>query len=309
MSMLARLRAKATDRLNIKKASVFAIVINAVQIFVIAAFCVYLLFDPSFFRDANLTRPGILLVSALACWGALVDIREAVAARKNLAQVEDMELTLRNMETLNNTLRAQRHDFLNHLQVVFSLMEMEEYKEAQDYIETVYGDIASLSRVMKTANPAVNALLQVKLAVCEKKGIPVEMEIKSAWRHLPVPGWEMCKVLSNLIDNAIDAMEGQKAPRLRLYLGEDVRSFRFSVSNTGPMIPQEMQSRIFLPGVTTKAQGHGMGLFIVRQTLTDRGGDITVASTPGETCFAGWLPKGTLTNSSQKTADTLQKDN
>ena len=307
--MLARLRARAMDRLNIKKASVFAIVINAVQILLIIASCVFLCFNPSFFKDANLTRTGILLVSALACWGGLVDIREALTARRNLSQVEDMEITLQNMENLNNTLRAQRHDFLNHLQVVFSLMEMEEYKEAQDYIETVYGDIASLSRAMKTANPAVNALLQVKLAVCEKKGIPVEMEIQSAWRDMSIPGWEMCKVLSNLIDNAIDAMEGQQNPRLRLYLGEDVRAFRFAVSNTGPMIPEEMQKNIFLPGITTKAQGHGMGLFIVRQTLLERGGDITLQSTPEETLFAGWVPKHPSLNSSQKNFDSLRKDN
>ena len=55
----------------------------------------------------------------------------------------------------------------------------QEYEEAQNYIEKVYGDIASLSRSMKTANPAVNALLQVKLAACEKRGIPLILDITS----------------------------------------------------------------------------------------------------------------------------------
>ena len=306
---MSRTRAKAMERLNIKKASAFAIVINALQMVLVAVFAVHFCLSPSYLKDADLTRGGILAVSALALWGGLMDIREAISARKSLQQVEDMEHTLENMEVLNNTLRAQRHDFLNHLQVVFSLMEMEEYKEAQDYIETVYGDIASLSRAMKTASPAVNALLQVKLAACEKKGIPVDLEIRSAWQALSIPGWEMCKILSNLIDNAMDALKETPNPRLKIHLSEDVRSFRFQVSNNGPMIPLEVQDRLFVPGFTTKGQGHGMGLFIVRQTLLERGGDIQVSSTPEETLFNGWIPKTILEDSVQKFDNSLQKTN
>ena len=306
---MSRTKAKAMERLNIKKASAFAIVINALQIVLVTVFAIHFCLFPSYFKDAALTRGGILLVSALACWGGLMDIREALSARRSLSQVEDMEHTLQNMEALNNTLRAQRHDFLNHLQVVFSLMEMEEYKEAQAYIETVYGDIASLSRAMKTASPAVNALLQVKLAACEKKGIPVEMEIHSAWQDMSIPGWEMCKVLSNLIDNAIDALSEAPSPRLKIHLSENVRAFRFAVSNNGPMIPPEEQERIFLPGITTKAQGHGMGLFIVRQTLKERGGGITLHSCEAETVFAGWVPKAAPENSAHLSDSSLQKSN
>ena len=71
---------------------------------------------------------------------------------------------------------------------------------------------------MKTANPAINALLQVKLAACEKAGIPVTLNIQSAWKDLPMPGWEMCKVLSNLLDNAIDALQEVEASQRSLTL-------------------------------------------------------------------------------------------
>ena len=299
---------RAAEKVDIKKASIFAIVINALQIVLVAGIGLYLFFSPKSIQDMSFTRWTVLLAAALVCWGAMVDIREAVSTRRTLSRVEDMEQSLGNMESLNNTLRAQRHDFLNHLQVVFSLMEMGEYREAQDYIERVYGDIASLSRAMKTANPAVNALLQVKLAACEKKHIQVRLDIKSAWQHLSIPGWEMCKVLSNLIDNAMDALEETERPWLRISLGEDLKAFRFAVANNGPMVQPAARARIFLPGITTKAEGHGMGLFIVRQALTQRGGDITVESAPGETVFAGWVPKDPTENNCQEGDKTLQKN-
>ena len=169
---------------------------------------------------------------------------------------------------------------------------MEDYEEANAYIEKVYGKITSVSRVMKTANPAINALLQVKVGECETAGIHCELNISSAWKDLTMPGWEMCKVLSNLIDNAIDALEevaGEK--KLTLMLMEDLKAFRFSVSNNGPMIPANSRERIFQPGITTKVTGHGMGLYIVRKTLQDRGGDITLSSDAESTVFSGWIPK------------------
>lgn len=278
---------------NVKKAAVYAIVINSMEIALIVAMLLVEMLLPGTQWNVMLVRTIVGIAGLVVIWGAVVDIREALSTRKLVGQLEDMDLTIDAMENLNNTLRAQRHDFLNHLQVVYSLMEMEDYGEAGAYIEKVYGRITAVSRVMKTANPAINALLQVKVAACEKEGIRVALNIQSAWKNLPMPGWEMCKVLSNLIDNAIDALQEVSQPdrRLNLTLTEDLQSFRFSVSNTGPMIPVKSRQSIFQPGITTKADGHGMGLYIVQSTLEERGGGIEVTSDAELTTFSGWVPK------------------
>jgi sensor histidine kinase regulating citrate/malate metabolism len=202
-----------------------------------------------------------------------------------------MNETLEAMEKLNNTLRAQRHDFLNHLQVVYSLIEMEEYQEANRYIDKVYGSITSVSRVLKTASPAINALLQVKLAACEKQGIRVTLNINSAWKNLPMPAWEMCKVLSNLIDNAMDAVRERGEGGLRICLDEDLHTLRFAVADSGAPVPEALRTSLFDAGVTGKTEGHGMGLYIVRRTLERAGGGIAVTSDADETVFSGWVPK------------------
>ena len=280
------------QQVDISKAVVYSVAINGVQIAAVMAIALYLLFSGEQVLHQSAIRIGITVAALLVSFGAVVDIRDALGTRKALDRVMTMEHSMSALEELNNTLRAQRHDFLNHLQVVYSLMEMREYKDAQDYIERVYGDIRAVSRVLRTANPTINALLKVKLASCEKQGVKVELQITSAWKNLSIPGWEMCKVLANLIDNALDALKGTKNPCLTISLSEDLKSFRFCVANNGPDIPPQDIGRIFQPGVTTKSEGHGMGLFIVRGTLKEFGGDIEVTS-GGETVFTGWIPKET----------------
>jgi sensor histidine kinase regulating citrate/malate metabolism len=279
-------------QVDIRKTAAYSVVINGVQIAAVMAIALYLLLSGEQVVYQSVIRIGITVAALIVSLGAVVDIRDALGTNKALDRVVSMEQSVSELEELNNTLRAQRHDFLNHLQVVYSLMEMQEYKDAQDYIERVYGDIRAVSRVLRTANPTVNALLKVKLAACERQGVKAEMHIASAWKNLSIPGWEMCKVLANLIDNALDAMKGTKDPRLTITLSEDLKTFHFSVANNGPDIPPQDLNRIFQPGVTTKSEGHGMGLFIVRNTLRENGGDIEVTS-GGETVFSGFVPKGT----------------
>ncbi|MBR6954655.1 MAG: Spo0B domain-containing protein [Clostridia bacterium] len=280
---------------DVKKTAILVLVINSLQIVMMAVILLLAFLLPQQMSRGLVGRTVVLLAAAVVVSGAVVDIRDALNTRRLMEQAEQMEATIRNLVNHNNTLRAQRHDFMSHLQVVFSLVEMQEYDEANRYIEKIYGKINAVSRVMKTASAPVNALLQVKLAACEKAGVSAELEIHSRWDQLPMEGWEMCKVLSNLIDNALDALaEFAPAEKKRLWirLTEDLHSYRFEVGDNGPMIPPELQKRIFQPGVTTKAEGHGTGLAIVAETLKRCGGEITVTSEPGETVFAGSVPRG-----------------
>lgn len=281
------------EQMSVQKMTNYAIIINALQIGLMVVVMALLVLSPRFSVSQNMLLMLTGFASAVIIWGAVMDIRDAMSTQKLLNQMDDMDDTIEAMEQLNNTLRAQRHDFLNHLQVVYSLMEMEEYDEANQYIEKVYGKITSVSRVLKTASAPINALLQVKLAACEKEGVQVTLDITSPWKELPISGWEMCKVLSNLIDNALDAMV-EIAPEnrhLTITLTENIKHYTFSVANTGTPIPASDQKRIFDAGITTKADGHGMGLYIVRQTLRQYGGDIHLMSDTQETVFSGEIPK------------------
>lgn len=283
---------KVQPRFSVRKAAVYAIVINALQIAATLALALCVVLD----QNNRLLRGAagdalVLLLSAVVIWGAAVDIREALAAGSMTEKLDGLDETVTQMTDLNHALRAQRHDFLNHLQVVYSLIEMGEYGEANRYIEQVYGSIQALSRVMKTACAPVNALILAKTAEAEEKGIQVELNCAAAWENLPLPAWEMCRVLSNLLDNAMDALAKTPQKKLTITLSEDVRGFAFEVRNNGPMIEKEKQAAIFTPGISTKGQGRGMGLYIARKTLRDAGGDLTLVSTEESTAFSGFVPR------------------
>ncbi len=278
-------------QVNVQKAALYAVVVNAMEIAFSASFALYVLLV-----DVRLENPRTLQLLAVfgalaASWGALLDIREALRTRRRAQQMEDLETSNTQMDALNKTLRAQRHDFLNHLQVVYSLLEMREYDDATDYLQKVYGEIQSVQTVLKTRSTAVNALLQVKLAAARERGVALRLDIRSPLDGLTLPGWELCRVLSNLLDNAMDAVSAAPQPSVSLEIGEDLRQFTFAVSNNGPDIDPALLSSLFEAGVSTKGEGRGMGLSIVRQTLREHSGDIRVESAGGRTTFTATVPK------------------
>ena len=206
---------------------------------------------------------------------------------------DNLQASLKNLEKLNSELRAQRHDYLNHLQVVYGLMELEAYDELKQYLQPVYKDMLKTGKALKTSKPAINALLKAKMDEAEGQGIDFYIEVKSDLKDLKVEDWELCKVLSNLMDNAMTALACQEdEKRIVLDISEDKTAYRFSVSNNGPEIPEPMQSEIFKQGITTKkGEGHGMGLFIVMNVLKSYGGEMKLVSKEGETEFSFVIPK------------------
>lgn len=204
-----------------------------------------------------------------------------------------LEESYRNLEQLNSTLRAQRHDYLNHLQVVYGMMELEEYEELHTYLEPVYKDMMKTGKALKTSKPAINALLKAKMGEAEGKGIDVYVEVKSDLKDLKVADWEVCKVLSNLLDNAMTALEGVTGEhKIQIDITESREAYIFSVANNGPMIPVAQREQIFKQGFTTKTgEGHGMGLHIVSNVLKENKGTISLTSDEEETVFVVELKK------------------
>ena len=279
---------KPTRTPDVNKASTYAIVVNAIQIAALILFVLYLLLQ---YGHADLTMTIIMVVIAvMAIWGAGIDITSALHTRRRVRTIQELKTTNDQMDALNRQLRVQRHDFLNHIQVVYSLLEMGESEEAADYLERIYTELRTVSKVLRTKVTAFNALLQVKNAACEERGIHLEMDIRTALEGLPVPPWEICCIIGNLMDNAMDALSGVRDGWIRLEVRETLRQFTFVITNNGPSVPESLRQSIFEPGVSTKGEGRGMGLSIVQKTLAEFGGRIEL--NPGaQTCFEVTIPR------------------
>jgi two-component system, LytTR family, sensor histidine kinase AgrC len=282
---------KPTTQIDVSKASLYAVIVNVSEIAVLIGLVVYTMLTGVTPENRRFIQWIAIVGGLMASWGAFLDIREALSTRKRQLQILDLEQSNTQMDDLNHTLRAQRHDFLNHLQVVYSLMEMTEYGEATDYLEKVYGEIRSVSSFLSTRSTAVNALLKVKAGACAQEHIDLQMDIKSPLDRLPMPAWELCRVLGNLIDNAMDAAKQAEKPEIRLSIAEDIRSYVFTVENNGAVVPAELMPSIFEAGVSTKGENRGMGLSIVRSTLEPYGGTVGCESGEDGTRFSVTLPK------------------
>lgn len=287
------MKTRLTERLNVKKAARFTVAINVLQVAALVAVLVYtIVHAPTEGRHVEIAAVAAALL--IVTWGAVADIREALNAGRIVEQAKMLEEANRQLEDLNGTLRKQRHDFMNHLQVVFSLLELNDPGEAMKYVESVYGDIKRAGSALKTANPAVNALIAAKRQDCEAHGIALALHIHAPWQGLPVPGWEMCRVLGNLIDNARDALleaPDRQDKRIELTIDETPGAFTFRVANNGPAIPPQLHRSIFQIGFTTKSDGHGSGLSIVEEIVKAYGGEIAVESNDSITEFIGSIPK------------------
>ncbi len=274
---------------------IMIIIINLTQIALIAAVLLYLVDNGD--GPGLLRNPWIIILLTVTLAAVIINSLAAFKNRSSLLrsvyQFQLLEDTLARLEKLNNSLRAQRHDFMNHLQVVHSLIEMDEYKPASEYIEKIYTDIQKVSRVMKTSNAAVNALLQAKLLTCEKHGIAAELNVTTQLKDLKIESWEFCRILGNLIDNAVYALSDKQGEKnIGIELSEDLRNHCFKVIDNGTPIPPQHLAKIFEPGFTTKGDnGEGMGLAICKEILENCGGTISVASDDKHTVFSGCLPR------------------
>jgi two-component system nitrogen regulation sensor histidine kinase NtrY len=99
------------------------------------------------------------------------------------------------------------------------------------------------------------------------------------------------RVIINLVDNAVEAMERKGRIVVEMLLDSANRVVRVIVADDGPGIPAAEREKLFLPYYSTKRRGSGLGLAIVRRIIAEHGGNIEVAENqPRGTRFTIELP-------------------
>ena len=211
---------------------------------------------------------------------------------KQKREYDNLVNAYRQLEKWNTQLRAQRHDHLNQLHVISGLLEGEEYDALRDYIKPICHELERTGKAIRTDSAAINALFAAKIGEAERNGVHLILEVSSSLAALPLPDWDLVRILANLIDNAITASlrsdETEKTPKptVTVQVSENACQYLFEVRNNGAGIPEENRERIFSAGFSTKKEsGHGMGLYIVKQLLQKYHGMLTWRSDDIQTVF------------------------
>lgn len=171
------------------------------------------------------------------------------------------------VENMYRQVRGWRHDYRNHIQVMKSYAESGDMEAIRQYLDELDTDLNTVDTVIKTGNKMTDAILNSKLSLAKARNIQV-----AADAHVPVEltigSVDLCIILGNLLDNAIEAACTcpEEERMLRVYMDMKNTQLYISVTNTTAAKKQKKENGRFQ---TTKSAGHGFGLVRI-DTIVER---------------------------------------
>lgn len=173
-------------------------------------------------------------------------------------QQELIETHYREVDHMYRQIRGWRHDYRNHIQTMKAYAAAEDWDAVKRYLDLLDQDLTTVDTVIKTGNPMTDAILNSKISLAKAKGIQV-----TADAHIPVKlkssEIDLCCILGNLFDNAIEA--SLKLPEeqrlIRVYM--DMKNTQLYISFTNFTAGKKLKKEggRFR---STKGEGHGFGL-------------------------------------------------
>ncbi len=198
-----------------------------------------------------------------------------IAKRVAAAESEILKRHYAEVENMYQKMRGWRHDYRHHIQVMKVHMQNGEYDSINRYLDMLDDDLTHVETVIKTGNKMADAILNSKLSIAAEKNIKVKAEARIPV-SLTVSELDLCIVIGNLLDNAIEAcLSLPEVERLiRIYMEMKGNYLYLSVTNTA----EGGKKHSFR---STKGDGHGFGLSRIDTIVKKYGGYLTRASEDG----------------------------
>ena len=187
------------------------------------------------------------------------------------------QLEQQRAEALLDSYTEQRrltHEFTNHIEALTLLLQQGEYEEAKAYLATVTKIIAAHTTIMNTHNPLLDALLSKKYEEATRKGVMLYFDLPDL-RAIPLEKTDLVMVVSNLLNNAIDAAAQADPPEVYFRMRKTEEELLLSVRNRvreNLDLPDGQ-----LPRSTKKEPGHGIGLWNVTDVLRKYQGEYAIS--------------------------------
>lgn len=235
-----------------------------------------------------------LLLWILTTIFGVIDFIEREKITKANYQFKLQEANIENMKEIIGILRKSHHDIANHLNTIAAIARMNEgntNQKVEEYVSNITNDLKQSYKSYNTGNEYINGLLAVKYTHAFDMGIRLEVDFEAKLSLIDVGDQALISIVSNIIDNAIQALENQHDGTDRFisvsgYM--EGEKYTLSICNNGPVIPEKSLGKIFESGYSTKDKknkDHGFGLYIVKKYVTRYSGEISVSSSEGETEF------------------------
>jgi nitrogen fixation/metabolism regulation signal transduction histidine kinase len=223
-------------------------------------------------------------------------IRDLAAMRKRLAATE-------RIAARREIARRVAHEIKNPLAPIRAAVETLRRLHARNdpafdgYFDeatrTVLDEVARISNIVSEftrfarlppPDPAPMQLVETVRKVVKlhaSSGAEIELDAE-ACPKITADQDQIVQVVTNLLQNALDACQGASQPRVRVQVGPaSAEVVAITVTDNGPGVAPEMRDRLFEPYATTKPAGTGLGLAIVHRIVVEHAGDITYREAEG----------------------------
>nr|WP_092069534.1 GHKL domain-containing protein [Dendrosporobacter quercicolus]NSL47507.1 DenW [Dendrosporobacter quercicolus DSM 1736]SDL92263.1 Sensor_kinase_SpoOB-type, alpha-helical domain [Dendrosporobacter quercicolus] len=261
------------------------------SVIIVFFFCQYIvrfreLFAPDYFYLY------FIIVNILLPVFTITVINRLVLQLKHQIESQTQLDTLGKVKELLLTMREQRHNFRQELQVVYGLLEVEEFQAAQDYLKKSVSEVTAASEMIKTDNLGITALLYAKTGLADARKINLHVTVQTSLRKLSMDTRDINLVLGNLIDNALEAAQECSAPEriVEVFILQNAKDYIFEVRNLGATILPDISGKIFQAGFSTKGKERGLGLYSIKKLVYKYHGNIQVTSDRNGTCFRITIP-------------------
>ncbi len=221
----------------------------------------------------------------------------AVATFRERTEVHRLAEELTGVKRFVEGLRAQNHESLNRLHTIAGLIHMKEYDQALEYIYSTTEHQEEVIRFLarQVKDYRISGLLLGKVVRARELGIDLHIAPDSQVTGVPSPlsGSDAALIIGNLLENAMDALgrsDGER--RIACLVRSNAERLTIRVEDNGPGIPPELQDKVFVQGFSTKGEGRGLGLALVKQLVSMAGGRMDLASEPGRTAFTITVGEG-----------------
>ena len=171
------------------------------------------------------------------------------------------------IQNMYRQMQAWRHDYRNHIQNMKNRLDGDQ-GELEQYLDDLADDLTQADTSIQTGNVMADAVLNSKLSVAEQKGVQLNIDAHIP-RGIAMTDVELCSILGNLIDNAMEACEKMSYDQrfMRVYIDEFKGQFYLSVQNSSPPVRRDRGNYL-----TTKTGSHGFGLFRIDRIAKKYGG-------------------------------------
>lgn len=193
------------------------------------------------------------------------------------------------VENMYRTMRGWRHDYHNHIQTMKAYLQMNKIEELEQYLNNLDKDLTTVDTVIKTGNVMVDAILNSKISLAKSKDINVNAKAIVP-KELKILEIDLCVVIGNLLDNAIEAcmkIENPSDRFIRVYVDIFKEQLYISVQNSNGGKIKKI-GKIY--HTTKESNSHGFGIIRVDNIVNKYNGYINRQNEEGVFATEVMLP-------------------